>query len=210
MALVLVRVEPGREWVMHLTRVPVSATRPQDCVSTFVQLDRDVALEAGAVVVECLRNDRGVQAAVVMPNGYCFPTGRIAPRASWFPMLKAHLRMLLGVSPDGRVFQCARTGIETLTRQRDEGKLAPDKAARAVARLQEVLDGLEGGPPPASDADLAAEFATWAGDAAARSGRTRAEVVAAVGRAIRAGEPQAAAADDAAQYVESIQRFLDL
>jgi hypothetical protein len=209
MSAVLVRVEAGREWVQWYTRVPLLAARPQDCTATFVSVDRPSSADVGAVMVECLRNDRGVQTSIVMPNGYCFPTGRIAPRQCWFQMLKVHLRSLLAATADGRVYQCARTGLETMARMREAGEVPAEKAALAEAKLREVMAGLDGRPPVASADDVAAGFFNWVTEAAAAGGLSQAEVVAAVGRAIRTGSPARVPDVDPTLYAD-LRRFIDL
>lgn len=212
MPTVLVKAEPGREWVMEVRRVPVTAFNARGCDHRFLEFRGGIVpVEVGTVLVEALRNDKGVQVAVVLPNGYCLPTGRVAPRAAWFAMLKAHLRSWLAMTPAGRIVRIVTGGIQAFEAQRAAGHLADDKCRAAVAKLEQFrAEALGELPPGVSEQDLLAGFYNWVTEAASQANLDQAQVVAIVDRALRSGKR--VQVPDLADGImpTDFQRFLDL
>ena len=154
MSTVYAKFEKGREWVMLVERVPLAAVRIQDCQSRFVQLrDGGAQLEAGSVVVECLRNDKGVQAAIVLPNGFVLPTGRMGAAGVWFPMLKSHLRQWLAMSAPGRIVRIVGDGLRTFEKEFQAGNLTEEVYRQTVAKLESLRHGALGELPTGVNPD---------------------------------------------------------
>ncbi len=212
MSTVYAKFQAGREWVRHVKAVPLVASAVDHCQTTPVRLDGGGAeLEPGALVVECLRNDKGVHAAVVLPNGYVFPTGRVAPRDTWVPMLKAHLRSWLAMTPAGRIVRIVTDGVRQLTAQHAAGLLSADQLQKATAKLEGFRLAVTGElPPGVSETDLLAGFYNWVTEAAAQSKMSQAAVVAVVGRALRSGTRVQVPDLDEDVLQQDFQRFLDI
>lgn len=209
MSSVAIRPEAGREWILQLDRVPVAATRSRDCAGALVAAGARVPV--GAVVVECLRGDGGVLAAVVLPNGYPFPTGRIAPRAVWFPMLKSHLREWLAAAPAGRVFRIADHGVQAMAAQLAAGRVSADVHAAATAKLAEFRAAAAGELPPGAAPDaLLAGFYTWLTGAAAQAGMTQADAAAVVAAALQAGKRAPVPDLDPDLFPQGYARLIDV
>lgn len=212
MSIVYAKFEPGREWIMHLTKVPLTAMRPQDCQSAFVQLrNNGASLEVGSIVAECLRNDKGVQVAVVMPNGYCLPTGRIAPAETWFPMLKSHLRQWLAMSPPGRIVRIVGEVTRSFQAQFEAGHLTEATYRQSVAKLEEFRTGALGElPANVSHDDILAAFYNWVTETAAQARMSQPDLIALIDRALRTGKTIQVPDLDTDLLKKDFQRFLDM
>jgi hypothetical protein len=212
MSTVFARFEEGREWIMHVKQIPVRASHSRACQMEFVKPHSGgTNLEVGTVLVECLRNEKGVQAAVVLPNGYCFPTGRIAPKDHWFQMLKVHLRSWLVMTPQGRIIRIVNEGTQTLNTQIAAKEIDETSGRRAISKLEEFRTAILGElPTNVSENDLLAGFYNWVTLAAAQSGMEQPEIVAIVDRALRTGKT--VFVPDLAEDVlnRDCQRYLDI
>ena len=190
MSTVFAKFDAGREWVMRFIKVPLTAHRPQDCTVEFVQRQSGGAfLEVGTVVAECLRNNKGVQVSIVLPNGYLFPTGRVAPRETWFPMLKAHIRSWLAMTPHGRIVRIVNEGARALEKQFETGHLKEDTYRKALARLEEFRASAVGElPSRLSENDLLAAFYNWVTEVSAQTQLSQQDIIAIIGCALRKGK----------------------
>lgn len=212
LSTVFVKIQTGREWVLRIERVPLTAARSRDCKAEFVQQRSGGAtLTVGDVLVECLRNNRGVQTVIVLPNGYCLPTGRIAPKESWFPMLKSHLRSWLAMAPAGRIVRITNEGTKALEAQMAAGKLSEDTYRRASAKLEQYrADAMGELPSKASESDLLAGFYNWVTEVSGQTGLSQQDVVAIVDRALRTGKKIQVPDLDEEVLDRDFKRFLDI
>ena len=212
MSAVLAKLDAGREWVMRFIKVPLTAQHPRDCTIEFVQRRSDgVLLEIGSVVAECLRNNKGVQVAIILPNGYLFPTGRIAPRETWFPMLKAHIRSWLAMSPHGRIVRIVNEGAYALEKQFEAGHLKEEIYQKALARLEEFRSSAIGElPSRLSENDLLAAFYNWVTEASAQTKLSQQDIIAIIACALRKGKK--VEVPDLSEDILSkdLRRYLDL
>lgn len=183
MPAVRVSLGPGRRWVMIPSKVPITASTIRECETRFVPLDRPL-VEPGAFLIEALRNDQGVMTSVVIPSGGTVPTGRIAPEASWFRMLKGHIRQWLVLSPESRLVQVCQIGVEHLRREMGGSE---DPALRgAIQTLQKI--GAEAAGELSADAkddSILRVFYDWVVTTSANTGKTQQEILAVIEASIR-------------------------
>ncbi len=212
MSTVFAKFEPGRDWIMVVEKVPLAARNAQDCQARFITPRTGGAtLEVGTVLAEKLRNDKGVQLSVVMPNGYCLPTGHIAPEAVWFAMLKPRLRQWLAMSPAGRIVRIVGQATASIQSQFEAGHLSEETYRAAVAKLEQFRAGVLGELPARVGADdLMASFYNWVTETAAQAHMAQADLVALIDRSLRAGKTVQVPDLDEDVLRKDFQRFLDM
>lgn len=213
MATVFAKFDNGREWLWLAERVPLTAVNARQCKGRYLeQRGGGASVEVGSLVVECLRNDKGVQATVALPNGYLFPTGRIAPKETWFPMLKAHLRGWLAMSNQGRIVRIVNEGMREIERQFRADLISEDVYRRSVAKLEKHrADALGELPARLSESDLLAAFYNWVTETAAQAQMAQPDVIAIIDRALRTGKTvQVPDLVDEVVRGQDLQRFLDM
>ena len=151
MSTVTARFEPGRQWIWLPERIPAASTSPRSCegkyVSGWEEERRTTVAAAGTLCVEAMKNDKGVVASVILPNGVACPTGKQAPNDCWFPMLKTHLRRWLALSSPGRIYKISTDGIAEL--ERDLQSLHPSDRGHVLGRR--MLDLLRSYQAEAAD-----------------------------------------------------------
>lgn len=209
---VLTKFDPGREWVMKITKVPARAGSIMDCDTSFVTIRHGSAmLEVGSVLVESLRNDKGVQATIVLPCGYSFPTGRMAPKETWFQMMKPHLRSWLAMTVPGRIVRLVNDGLRAIEAQRAAGLLSQDDYEKTVAKMESFrTEALGELPTEVSTKDLLAGFYNWVTEAASQSRLTQQEIVAIIDRALRNGTTVPVPDLEEDVLDRDFKRFLDI
>ncbi len=189
MSLVHVQVQPGREWVWSPVEIGATAVNVKCCRGQFQRLDRGGFMaEVGTVLVEYMRNSKGVAVSVVLPNGYPFPTGRSAPNQTWFPMLKAHLRSWLAMTSDGRIVRLVNEALPTLETRHTSGEIGTAEFNGAREKLLKYkADAMGALPPGADERDILAAFYNWVTEVSGQTGVTQKRVTEVVIESLRAG-----------------------
>lgn len=221
-----VKFESGREWIMIPRSIPSASITSRDAKFDFFKTGN--RLPVGEICVECMRNDKGVLVSVVLPNGYACPTGRQAPRSSWFPMLKAYLRQWLVLSPEGRVIRIANEGIASLSASLPDvapreyngsvslvtanGEKVTDVQA-AITKLEEFRALATGDlPKGASEKSILAAYYDWVVTTSASLGISQKDLLIIIEEGKKSGQSVAVPDIDVSVLSEAVQftRFLDL
>ncbi len=215
MSLIQVRFEAGRESITHVIRVPPLACNAMQCSTVPWRDPRGSLQTAGDVLVEKRRNDGGVLVSIVLPTGYPFPTGRTAPEHCWVPMLKSHLRYLLGMPVAARLLYVANVGIENVSNQIEVGKIDVARGRAAIVRLERIraeacCEIYEG----ATEDVVLDSFYTWLSGTAALLKISQRDLLNTVDRSIRGGRlpknPNPDIDPDIANVESVFQRSLDI